>query len=67
MSIRRAEDISFIGKHKRTDRIVLIEEGFHYRTREGELRGPFATQSLAKFDLNNFIEALSIEQQLQQS
>ena len=49
---------------KRSSRIVHDDDGFHYRTREGELVGPFSTEAKAKYDLNTFLKVVAIEKEL---
>lgn len=50
---------------KRSERLIVNERGFYYRTREGNVAGPFVTRSHAMFDLNNFVSVAIIEEQLQ--
>ncbi len=49
---------------QRSERIISEEDGYSYKTREGEIRNGFATRSAALFDLNNFIEVVSIQADL---
>lgn len=64
MVYRSSDNSNYTGHYDRSDRFVVADDGFYYRTREGEVRGPFVTQSEANFDLNIFLEVISIEQQL---
>lgn len=45
----------------RKERVVIDDSGFHYRTREQKLVGPFDTESAAIFDLNCFVVAKKAE------
>ncbi len=49
----------------RSDRILIDDNGFYYKTREGATAGPFLTESKALFDLNIFIKITEIEVELQ--
>ena len=48
----------------RKERIVIDDHGYHYKTREDGLVVPSPTESTAKFDLNQFIHAKRVEQEL---
>lgn len=50
--------------YQRTDRVMINDEGYFYRTREGEIMGPFATESETLFDLNIFKQVTMLEQEL---
>jgi len=39
----------------RKERMVIDDDGYHYRTREQKLVGPFETESAAIFNLNRFV------------
>lgn len=64
MTYRDSDNPKYVGHYDRSERFVIADDGYYYRTREGELRGPFVTQSEANFDLNIFLEVITIEQQL---
>ncbi len=64
ISTRRINDPIKSQHRSRKDRVVISDEGYHYRTREEQLIGPFVTEANALYDLNNFIELTSIQQQL---
>ena len=49
---------------ERSDRLVVNDEGFFYRTRECDLIGPFATELAARADLKFFINVTRIEQNI---
>ena len=40
---------------RRSKRIIVNENGYHYRIRSGQLVGPFQSEVEANIDLNNFI------------
>ncbi|TQV88212.1 DUF6316 family protein [Aliikangiella coralliicola] len=61
----RMEDPYQYIQFKRSNRIVVNDEGFHYRTREGQLVGPFSTKSEAKYDLNTFLKIVAIEKEFE--
>ncbi|MCW8878731.1 MAG: DUF6316 family protein [Kangiellaceae bacterium] len=50
--------------YNRSDRVIINDEGYFYRTREQDLMGPFSTESEALFDLNVFLQVTEIEQEL---
>ena len=52
--------------YNRSERIVIADDGYFYKTREGEVLGPFHTESKALFDLNIFLNILEIEKELKQ-
>jgi len=62
---RRANDQLLIHFNDRKDRVTIDHKGYHYQTREGELRGPFKTRASAYYDINLFIEVTTIEKELQ--
>ena len=45
----------------RKERIVIDDKGFHYRTRERKLVGPFDSESATIFDLNRFVKTKKAE------
>ncbi|TQV74957.1 hypothetical protein FLL45_08420 [Aliikangiella marina] len=49
----------------RTNRLVVSDDGYFYRTRECDLIGPFFTEAEALYDLNVFVKVSEIEQNLQ--
>ncbi len=64
MNIRpRANEFLSSIKHTRTDRILVGDDGYYYKTREGELHGVFETREQALYDLNVFIRVTEIEQE----
>ena len=50
----------------RSDRFYIDDKGVFYKTREGEIRGPFSTQSVAEFDLECFIQSAIYDQEDQE-
>ena len=52
---------------KRSDRIVIDDNGYYYKTREGGITGPFITEAKTLFDLNIFILTTEVELELGQS
>ncbi|WP_444996996.1 DUF6316 family protein [Aliikangiella sp. IMCC44359] len=60
----RTEELQPSTLYKRSDRFVVNDSGFFYKTREGDLHGPFSTESSALFDLNIFLEIIEIEKQI---
>ncbi|MET1254425.1 DUF6316 family protein [Aliikangiella maris] len=60
----RAEDANITDLFSRSNRFVKQDGELFYRTREGELHGPFSTESSALFDLNIFLEVVEIEKQI---
>jgi len=43
---------------RRSNRIIVNQNGYHYRTRSGKTVGPFATEIDAIVDLDDFIQRL---------
>ncbi len=41
----------------RKDRLVIDDNGYHYKTRENKLVGPFSTELAAIFDLERFVNS----------
>jgi hypothetical protein len=41
----------------RKQRIVINDDGYHYRTREQKLVGPFDSESAILFDLERFVSS----------
>ncbi|WP_144394573.1 hypothetical protein [Pleionea sediminis] len=39
---------------------------YFYKASNGEIRGPFATKAQARFDFNNFSEALELENEIKE-
>ncbi|TQV89592.1 DUF6316 family protein [Aliikangiella coralliicola] len=50
---------------ERSDRFVVSDEGFFYRTRECDLIGPFATKLEAHADLKFFINVTKNEKNIE--
>lgn len=63
-TLRRISDPQISEVFTRSERLVIDDNGYHYRTREGELIGPFVTESQALYDLNSFVELSVLQQQL---
>lgn len=61
---RKTDDKSSL--HPQTERLIISDDGYFYRTREEGFIGPFSTESEALFDLNVFIEVTQIEESIQQ-
>lgn len=51
----------------RTERILVDDNGFHYRIRKGVSIGPFATESDARSDLERFINQVANQTKLIQT
>lgn len=47
----------------RTQRIVIGDGGYHFKTREDSIVGPFHTEAEARFELNLFVEIKQIERE----
>lgn len=47
----------------RTNRIVISDQGYFFKSRESRFNGPFPTEARAKFELNLFIEIKRIEEE----
>ncbi|MEP1742493.1 MAG: DUF6316 family protein [Kangiellaceae bacterium] len=47
----------------RTNRIVIGDQGYFFKSRESQVNGPFPTEAKARFELNLFIEIKRIEQE----
>ncbi len=45
----------------RKERMVIDDNGYHYRTREQKLVGPFDSESHTIFDLNRFVKTKKAE------
>ena len=45
----------------RTNRIVIGDQGYFFKSRENQVNGPFSTEAEARFELNLFIEIKQIE------
>ena len=61
---RRTGEPSYLEPFVRTDRILVKEGEYFYRTRECDMIGPFATISEARYDLNMFVEVSEIEKEI---
>jgi hypothetical protein len=48
----------------RTRRLIMEDDGFYYKTRENGVVGPFSTEATASYELNQFIMAIEIENDL---
>jgi hypothetical protein len=51
----------------RSDRILIDDDGYCYKTREGKIIGSFETEAAAKYDMNRFIELIELEKKFQES
>ena len=60
----RQADILSTDTFKRTDRILVEDNVFYYKTREGDICGAFETKSEALYDLNIYIANAQIQQEL---
>ena len=47
----------------RTNRIVISDQGYFFKSRESRFNGPYPTEAKARFELNLFIEIKRIEQE----
>jgi len=61
----RATDLPDCQVYSRSERLIINDEGYFYLTREGDVMGPFITESQALFDLNVFIQVTAIEKEIQ--
>jgi hypothetical protein len=61
----RKDDLLPLVCFNRSNRINNKAGGYYYNTREGEVRGSFATEAKARYDLNQFIELIMLEKELQ--
>jgi hypothetical protein len=48
----------------RSDRLIIDDRGFYYRTRENISNGPFATEAQALHELNVFLSVIRLENEL---
>lgn len=65
MNLRVRDGEPTLGHHfERTNRVVVSDEGYFYRTRECDLIGPFTTEAEALYDLNVFVQVSEIEKNL---
>ncbi len=62
-TVRNSDSIP-AANYQRTERFVINDAGFFYRTRENELIGPFVSEAEAQQDLNVYIQVIAIEQDL---
>lgn len=46
---------------RRSNRVIVNENGYHYRIRSGQMVGPFKTKNEAIVDLNSFIHAQMVK------
>ena len=60
----RAGEPCYLEPFVRSDRILLKNGKYYYRTRECEFIGPFANISDARYDLNLFVEVSEIEKEI---
>ncbi len=51
----------------RTPRVMITDDGYYYKTREGETRGAFDSESIAMNDLKIFIRVMAIEAALEKT
>jgi len=61
MLATRSTDLSSSPLFSRTPRILIADDGYYYKTREGEIRGAFDSESIAMDDLKIFIRVMAIE------
>jgi hypothetical protein len=61
---KRATDINIVNSPERTERLISDGNDYYYRTRDGGLSTAFDTRADALYDLNNFILATSLEDEL---
>jgi hypothetical protein len=47
----------------RSERILIDDSGYYYKTREGEVVGSFATEAAARYDMNKFLELIELEKE----
>ncbi len=47
----------------RTNRIVIGDRGYYFKSRDSQINGPYPTEAKAKFELNLFIEIKRIEEE----
>lgn len=47
---------------RRSDRILINNQGYHYRVRKGDTVGPFAKESDAHINLNKYLKQVAIEE-----
>lgn len=52
---------------RRSNRMVVNANGYHYRIRDGKMVGPFDTELHAKANLQNYIQSLEINQAISPS
>ncbi|MBV1910734.1 MAG: hypothetical protein KUG78_15635 [Kangiellaceae bacterium] len=52
-----------VSSYRRTDRIVKGDQGYHFKTREESLMGPFPTEAEARYELNVFIKIKQVEKE----
>jgi hypothetical protein len=67
MQARRKSDRLNTPIYPRTQRIMIADEGYYYKTREGETRGSFDSEANALKDLKVFIRVMAIEAALDNS
>jgi hypothetical protein len=48
----------------RSQRIVIDDDGFYFKTRENGLMGPFHTEAGACFEMHRYVLAIEIENDL---
>ena len=62
----RADEFLVSVSFERTNRIILENRQYSYKTREGDTVGPFSTEAEAKYDMNQFIELAGLEKEFRQ-
>ncbi len=50
----------------RTNRIVIGDRGYYFKSRDNQLNGPYPTEAETRFELNLFIEIKRIEEEFSQ-
>ena len=51
----------------RSQRIVIDDDGFYFKTRENGLMGPYHTEAGASYDMYRYVLAIEIENELKSS
>jgi len=67
MLVTRNTDLPNSPHFSRTPRVLISDDGYFYKTREGEMRGAFASESIAMDDLKVFIKVMAIEAALEKT
>ena len=60
---KRRSDLPPFKEYKKIERLEKQCDGYYYHIRESGAVGPFMTLSAARFDLNNYLQSIKVQQE----